>query len=414
MKKSYSLSELIKIVQQELLSLGLTSYTVEIFTCSGLHPIQQYFESCSVKCFDETIARQYLLTAQESATTRGITADKLRNIRKGVELLCEYAKTGTITWKRLTPHTMRQLPEPLLNTLDSFAEYMLENGYRKTTGQGHRSIIKHFLHHIETRNVITISQMTGNDVTAYVSAACKTFSRIADAFSRVRLFLNFLYTTRVTATNFTDLLKMKVPIIKKFYCGFTIDEVMRILSSINLNSPGGKRNYAIFMLAAQTGLRAVDVLSLQFKNVDWEQKEVRLMQSKTKKWIVLPLSIALCNAIARYIVEERPKSNSSYIFLRTRAPFQPLKNRSAYTMIQRAATKAGITWAPGECKGFHSFRRGIGTQLLDAEVSFDTLREIFQHAAIKTTTSYVRTHSGGLANCALPMAGFETSREEYA
>ena len=43
-----------------------------------------------------------------------------------------------------------------------------------------------------------------------------------------------------------------------------------ILSSIDRNSKVGKRDYAMISLAVYLGLRASDIVNLEFSNIDWE------------------------------------------------------------------------------------------------------------------------------------------------
>lgn len=78
------------------------------------------------------------------------------------------------------------------------------------------------------------------------------------------------------------------------------------------------------MLAAYTGLRGVDVLTLKFSDIDWRLREIRLIQSKTSKPVMLPVPVAVLNAVAEYILEARPENTATdIIFLRSRPPYAP-------------------------------------------------------------------------------------------
>lgn len=66
------------------------------------------------------------------------------------------------------------------------------------------------------------------------------------------------------------------------------------------------------------------------------------MQSKAKKPLVLPLRASYGNAIADYILHERPESDSDYVFLRTAAPFGQLGTGSIYGILKKLEERAGI------------------------------------------------------------------------
>lgn len=63
---------------------------------------------------------------------------------------------------------------------------------------------------------------------------------------------------------------------------FSEDEVEKILSSFDRENPMGKRNYAIFLLAARMGLRSCDIKALEFSFINWTEKTISFTQKKTK------------------------------------------------------------------------------------------------------------------------------------
>jgi integrase len=89
------------------------------------------------------------------------------------------------------------------------------------------------------------------------------------------------------------------------------------------------RDKAIMVLALLTGIRAVDILNLKLGDIDWQGDLINIIQKKTNEPLGLPLLPAIGNALVRYIMNDRPKSDSPYIFLSINAPHQPLKEHSA-------------------------------------------------------------------------------------
>ena len=115
---------------------------------------------------------------------------------------------------------------------------------------------------------------------------------------------------------------------------FSDKETDAILDSVHRTTTIGKRDYAIIMLALWTGLRGVDILDLKRSDIDWNRKVINVVQGKTVVGIQTKLSPGVGNAIADYILNGRPETNSPYIF-----PKIPLKilptgaTRSAQTLM---------------------------------------------------------------------------------
>jgi integrase/recombinase XerD len=54
----------------------------------------------------------------------------------------------------------------------------------------------------------------------------------------------------------------------------TRPEVDRLLASCDRDSPPGARGYAVLMLLARLGLRAVEVSRLRLEDIDWRAGEI--------------------------------------------------------------------------------------------------------------------------------------------
>jgi integrase len=199
----------------------------------------------------------------------------------------------------------------------------------------------------------------------------------------------------------------------KIKIGFNTEEIEKILLSIDRSASLGKRNYAMLLLAAYTGLRSVDVLNMKLDDIYWTNNEIVITQRKTGRPLTLPLENNVGNAIAEYILHGRPVSDSPYVFLRCVPPHTNLRIGSAIgsRMVQKYAELAGVKWAADERKGFHSFRRALGAHMLAAEVPLHTISEVLGHANSDSTKPYLSTDFLHLKMCALSLNGIECVRE---
>ena len=60
------------------------------------------------------------------------------------------------------------------------------------------------------------------------------------------------------------------------------EELQLIFSKIDRSTDKGRRDYAIFLLAVRTGMRASDISGLKLSDICWTEKTIRVVQKKTK------------------------------------------------------------------------------------------------------------------------------------
>ena len=91
---------------------------------------------------------------------------------------------------------------------------------------------------------------------------------------QVGAYLHWLSLHGITAQDFSLLLPDFKRTPAKLPQTWTEEEIDRILKVIDTESPTGKRNYAMFLLMARTGLRVSDIVSLKFSNIDWKNNSI--------------------------------------------------------------------------------------------------------------------------------------------
>jgi integrase len=178
-------------------------------------------------------------------------------------------------------------------------------------------------------------------------------------------------------------------------------EINLLLSSINRASPLGKRDYAVVMLITHLGLRAGDVATLKFTDIDWNRCQISILQQKTKGPLVLPLSNELGNAVIDYLKYGRPQSGVCEVFLTATAPYRPFFNGGGICRIVRECfRKSGIKQS-GRKQGSHSLRFSLGKRLLEAKTPLPIISAIYGHASTETTMRYIGIDRQSLKQCAL-------------
>jgi integrase len=186
------------------------------------------------------------------------------------------------------------------------------------------------------------------------------------------------------------------------------DELACTLAQINRASVVGKRDYAIIVLAAQTGLRAHDIVNLKLSNIDWRHGEIHVLQHKTRAQVILPLTVAAGDAVKEYILHGRPDVECEYVFIRSKSPHQKLHDGVAIQyMFNEYQKKAGIARSPHDGKGFHSIRRLIGRNMATNGIPVTTITQVLGHIGDGAVTQYISLDSEHLRECALSFDGIE-------
>ncbi|MGH9882952.1 MAG: tyrosine-type recombinase/integrase [Pyrinomonadaceae bacterium] len=163
------------------------------------------------------------------------------------------------------------------------------------------------------------------------------------------------------------------------------DQVLRLLRSIDRERRGGKRDFAMILMAASLGVRASEIASLRLEDLDWRRGAVRFKQPKNRKILWMPLSRPLIEALASYLENERPRSSAQRtVFLRLNTPWESLTPRALAGVISKRMHAAAIT-ASG-----HQLRHAFASELLRAGVGFSTLQELLGHSHFSSTQIYTK------------------------
>jgi site-specific recombinase XerD len=163
------------------------------------------------------------------------------------------------------------------------------------------------------------------------------------------------------------------------------DQVLRLLHSIDRQRRGGKRDFAMILMAASLGVRASEIAGLCLEDLDWRKAVVRFKQSKNQKLLWMPLSRLLVEALASYLKTERPQNSAQRcVFLRLNTPWGPLTPGGLAGVLSKRLHAAGI-----EGSG-HRLRHAFASELLRVGTSFSTLQELLGHSHISSTQIYTK------------------------
>ncbi len=159
------------------------------------------------------------------------------------------------------------------------------------------------------------------------------------------------------------------------------EEVERILAVYQEGTPNHLRHHAILLLLARLGLRAGEIIALRLDDIDWFEGRLFIRPGKTHQERCLPLAHEVGRALAAYLKDGRPQSESRQVFLQGRAPFTPLTSNSViHWVVRQALQRADISKRPQLSS--HLFRHTVASQMLNQGASFKEVADVLGHRSL--------------------------------
>lgn len=206
----------------------------------------------------------------------------------------------------------------------------------------------------------------------------------ARIISGIKSFYKFLLIDGYIQADPTELLEtpkvgVKLPEI------LSVEEIDRILASIDLTTAEGQRNRAMLEVLYSCGLRVSELVSLRIPDIYPNEEFIRV-EGKGSKQRLVPISRTALREIQNYLYyrgEQVVKRGAEDIlFLNRRGA--PLTRVMVFLIIKRQAELAGIhkNISP------HTFRHSFATHLLEGGANLRAIQEMLGHEKITTTEIY--------------------------
>ena len=391
-------------IREALRNSGLSSATLKHYTCEGLAVIVRKHDEVGTELYSDHLVRQ-MVAAKRSQYEQGATdRGSYQNLRKAAYLMDKMYETGKFVLDYVPAWELREPSAEFGRLVNDFCGYASRNGLLAESTIGSvKSAVRQFIFALEDAGITSFEGISLNDISTVATNMSRKYKGgLRSAIFGVRVFLTYLSNTDVTEFDMGFALPEMVAHRKSFHEGFSENEISLLLNAPDTKTAIGKRDYAMMLLASRTGLRACDVVRLKRSDIDWRNREIRIIQHKTGKALALPLESECGNAIADYILNGRPQSKLPQIFLCHDGLVRPIASRSASGMVTRYMKRAGIENTTSR-RAFHGFRKAVGTGLLQKEIPVDMIQEILGHANLDSAKPYLSVDEQGLKMCALSL-----------
>ncbi|MCJ7483476.1 MAG: site-specific integrase [Thermodesulfovibrionales bacterium] len=409
------LSELIEQTKDSIRSFEHSQSTFYQYQM-GWNELSDYFIEHHQVLFSKPLAEQYLLELKEKWKTGSIKAWRYKLYRLTALMLIECDETGRVTWKKHKVDPPMRIHQPAYLLLHrEYLNFLEKEGKKIGTIQIYDLVSRQFLEYLEERKVEDLAQVRRSEISTFIPFIAKQYQpgSMRTVLSALRCFIRFVERQKLTELRLSQAIPSSSGRITKVFPTITIEEEQKLLEAVDCTTPGGKRNYAMLLLALRTGLRSIDIINLTLGDIQWKRNTIEIVQSKTGTPLVLPLLTDVGNAIADYILNGRPESQQPYLFLHTQAPYRKLSaNASGYGISCKMMKAAGIRQGLEDRKGFHCFRHYVASRLLSEETPLPIISSILGHRNKDSTKVYLSTDLVHLRTCALDLTGIEVTKDE--
>ena len=279
--------------------------------------------------------------------------------------------------------------------LACFERYLCsERGLSTGTARGYVRHAEQFVNGLAAGG---LAEVTALAVTAAVlrEAVGVSVSAAQNFVFGLRAFLRFCFVEGLIGV---DLSQAALPVTGRRRTllprGITPADARALLGSCDRRTPLGCRDHALLVVLLRLGLRRGEVAALTLDDIDWRAGEVRGKGGRQDR---LPLPVDVGEAIAAYLRRGRPASNRREVFLRGRAPFDPIAAGTVASTVRRACRRAGIAEV-----GSHRLRHTVACEMVAADVALTEIAQVLRHRSLQSTAIYARVDLDRLRTLAQP------------
>jgi site-specific recombinase XerD len=395
----YSLKDLaIKLVKEK----GYTDKSIGNFSYTW-NALIRYMESKQISDYTSDVGQDYLKEHFGDRYPLNLSKSEKDYVRR-IVILDDLLDKGILVLgkKKGMPRVFDGINGDYFNLFLSH----IAQSYSKSTFRSY-DLHLYYLNSFLLKDKLDLKNFTPQVATHFICTLKKTgynTSKVQNIISNVRSFILYLVKNGIikncSLRVWNTIFRTKYESTPHIQSCYSHDEVESLLKNIDRSSIKGKRDYAMILLAVRYGMRAGDIVSLIFSNIDWEHNKITFCQSKTQTVNSFDLCEEVGSAIADYLQYARPSVKNPHIFVSCVAPY----NEVSVSAFESAVTywmKCANIDIRGRKHGPHALRHSLATNLLKNNTQMPVISDILGHNSVLSTKTYLRVDITMLEQCTL-------------
>ncbi len=399
---SESLQELISKVLLEMERIGYCQKYVQQVRCA-FKALKALADKMGIDTLDDELVEAFVGDFFHFRTGE-YSESRFKQRNLVVRMLRTYQETRALDYppRRRLPILSALTAPQFFELHSSFAQYLQEAiGLKKNTIDGYKRFVHHFLLYCEENGYRTVQEIQKRDVLVFLEALCRDRYQPSSIGAHLPGLKRFFSMSKATSHLLSAI--PRAPKRKKEIINVLEEWEQKAFSKYLRTANISARNRAICWLAFETGMRAIDINNLKLTDIDWANDKIHVRQQKTSTPLELPLRATYGNAIADYLLYERPKSDSKRLFLSMHAPFKPLSSHGVCrAILLKAFREANILDQERIC-GTRFTRHNAASHMLKNGVPLYDISATLGHVNPSSVEMYLAMDDQMMAQCCLPV-----------
>jgi integrase len=405
--KKLPITELVVKTTEATIDMGVDPLTAWAEHNSAYRSLLALHKEKEIEHLDDELLMQFMDDVCGRLDRGEIGWPMYRRIKRGIDKLVEYSQKGIISWTFMRKTSKFKLNPYYEKIVEDF---MSQSDFHPNTRGDITWIARKYFAWLIGEGRKTLKGVGAVEIQGFLMHCSKHLK--LGSIRNTMLYMKKLYVhlTKIglSQNDYNELLSFRAVRGTRVYPAASPDDLACLLEQVDRRIPVGKRDYAIILLGAVTGLRAIDIIRLELSDIDWKRGEIKIVQEKTGVSLALPLTKDVGAAIEEYILRARPETNDTKVFIRNRKPYRGFKDSvSIGDMYDVYRKRAGLPRDPFDGNGFHSLRRGVGKNLTVAQVPITDVAQILGIRRLDVAKKYISLDSIHLKECAISFVGIE-------
>ncbi len=284
--------------------------------------------------------------------------------------------------------------------LEAFLSQKTREGWESSTLCMYRSSVTRFCLFLCTKGFTSFSEVDATSISEFNRADKHLSAEGKNAYNvRIRAFLQFLERNQDIPYGLHLVLYCTSAKRENFVVTLTEEEVNEIRDSqAEYTTPMQLRHRAIVLLGTKMGIRASDIVEIKLQNIDWERQTICFVQEKTTHEVCLPMPTIVGNAIYLYLKKGRPQTESEYLFVKHRVPFDSLSRVACLKALKTMLPNRNVPRS-----GFHVTRKTYATEKLRKGAARQTISELLGQRDTSSLHHYLYLDTERMRQCPLAL-----------
>ena len=268
--------------------------------------------------------------------------------------------------------------------LKKFIDYLkYEKNYSNYTITNYEIDLNNFISFVEKNNIKEIDYSFIRKYLNFLYKNNYSSKTICRHISSLRTYFKYLNKEKIIKED-PMLLISNPKVEKKLPKYLNYNDLDILLNTPDRNNVLGLRNALILELLYSTGLRVSEITNIKLRDINFNDKEIRVLGKGSKERIVL-FGTVCKDLLSKYLNESRSKldiNNNEYLLLNKNG--NHITVRGVQLIVETTVKESSLKFNISP----HTLRHTFATHMLDNGADLMCVKELLGHDSLSTTAIY--------------------------